>query len=451
MKKYVTFLELLLLLNGINAQIVNSQNADIGFDLNTSYNMAYNRPIIRAVSDSIIVSYHEVSHHGVFSLLVNNSSVAKTIELPQYYFAKDFEILNGTIYFCGERFDGNFKSSAVLGKLLVNDFLTSSSININFITFREKKAHFELKKMEVYRHQNLGDVIISIGSSNDYETVIHNNDTTIQINNSKDFLIVADSSLTIYLDYYEFNDEIYHDVIETDNHIILAGILRSNTYQYSTLFRKIEKSNYNSNSKDNRFICSYTTHQEPLTFVLGEGLIGSNRFVTSTFANINGVNGTILRTYNVSNMVNTHNQFIPAKTDEKTEPLELKYMNPITLLLLQYSTISGTQIFRLSPTPSNSYNVEFEYLLNRNFYSLDKYSQDSYIAIGYSVSNIAYAARYLQSNNISCFYKNTILATKTTNPNPSVRLQGIIFTSIIADKTNYTLIPTNVNINITCP
>ena len=352
--------------------------------------------LIRAASPTEIVSYHEEDKKGIFSLL-DGGIVVNTLSLPDFHFVTDFEIDGGIVYFCGEYIVSSSSTIAILGSFSLADFYIQSQ-HIDFYGFNAK-THAYFKKMEMFFDPILmQNIITAIGHS--YDKDLNGNRS-----NQSDFLAILDGSFSFF-NYYDFlpTDEIYHDVIETDNYIVLSGGIAN---QGNTLaFRRIDKANYNIPNVNDIYTI-ILPHLEPLTYLLGEGLDGTDIFITSTYAEINNTFGTILRTYDASTMDEIQDQFIPSSLGEKTEPYELKYMNNDTVLLLQYSTSSPeTKIYYIDPIPTpinnNFYVVNCEYYPNRDFYSLDKYSQNNYIAIGISARNISYAVRYISSNSVSC-------------------------------------------------
>lgn len=446
MKKIIIFLFTLLSLNSmVNAQ-VNSQNPDMIIDTDVGYRLAYNRPIIRAASPTEIVSYHEEDKKGIFSLL-DGGIVVNTLSLPDFHFVTDFEIDGGIVYFCGEYIVSSSSTIAILGSFSLADFYIQSP-HIDFYRFNAK-THAYFKKMEMFFDPILmQNIITAIGHS--YDKDLNGNRS-----NQSDFLAISDGSF-LFFNYYDFlpTDEIYHDVIETDNYIVLSGEIAN---QGNTLaFRRIDKTNYNI-PNINDIYTIILPHLEPLTYLLGEGLDGTDTFITSTYAEINNIFGTILRTYDASTMDEIQDQFIPSSLGEKTEPYELKYMNNDTVLLLQYSTSSPeTKIYYIDPIPTpvnnnNFYVVNCEYYPNRDFYSLDKYSQNNYIAIGISAENISYAARYISSDNVSCAIIESVEATFYSKYGLNTQFMPI-------SATNYTLnIISNkfsnnfMNLNTYCP
>ena len=398
MKKIIIFLFALLSLNRvINAQ-VNSQNPDMIIDYTPNYSMTYNKPIVRGSLPTEIVSYHEYDHRGVFSLLISGNINVINIELEHLTFVRDFEVLDNVVYFCGERRISSSDVRAIFGQFSLTTLRNHISPTIHIFELNYKnKSNAYLKKMEVYTDPNTGrDILMAVGHS-------FNKDVNGYHYDEKDFLAISHNGFAFFR-YCEFNEEIYHDVIETENYIVLSGEL-ANQGQ-SLAFRRIKKANYNLQYIDSIYTINLP-HLEPLTYLLGEGLNGTDTFITSTYAEINNTFGTILRTYDASTMDEIQDQFIPSSSDEKTEPYELKYMNKDTTLLLQYSTSSPeTKIYYIDPIPTpinnNFYVVNYEYYPNRDFYSLDKYSQNNYIAIGISARNISYAVRYISSNSVSC-------------------------------------------------
>ena len=394
MKKIIIFLFALLSLNRvINAQ-TSLQNGDIVIDYASNYSMTYNRPIIRANSSTEIISYHEEDHHGVFTLL-NGAAMVDRLELEYLTFVLDFEVVNGCVYFCGEKHYSSSNIKGIFGKFNLTEF-TATNPSIDILEFDcGGKPITYFKKMEMFFDPILMEnIIVAIGHSykrDPYGNHYDENDfLTILEENS---FISSNPSASIRC--CEFPNETYHDVIETANFIVLSGEL---TNQGNTLaFRRIDKTNYNI-PNINDIYTIILPHLEPLTYLLGEGLDGTDMFITSTFAEINNTNGTILRTYDATIMDELYAQFIPCDIDEKTQPYELEYMDATNkILLLQYSTsYPETKIFYIDPMPNNSYSVYHESFPNNDFYSLAKYTTDSYLAIGFSATNIVYADKYTQ-------------------------------------------------------
>lgn len=446
MKKIIIFLFTLLSLNSMVRAQVNSQNPDMIIDTDVGYRLAYNRPIIRAASPTEIVSYHEEDKKGIFSLL-DGGIVVNTLSLPDFHFVTDFEIDGGIVYFCGEHIVSSSSTIAILGSFSLADFY----IPLPFIDFYHfnAKTHAYFKKMEMFFDPILmQNIITAIGHS--YDKDLNGNRS-----NQSDFLAILDGSFSFF-NYYDFlpTDEIYHDVIETDNYIVLSGGIAN---QGNTLaFRRIDKANYNIPNVNDIYTI-ILPHLEPLTYLLGEGLDGTDTFITSTYAEINNTFGTILRTYDASTMDEIQEQFIPSSLGEKTEPYELKYMNNDTVLLLQYSTSSPeTKIYYIDPIPTpinnnNFYVVNYEYYPNRDFYSLDKYSQNNYIAIGISAENISYAARYISSDNVLCAIIDSVNATFYSKYGLYPQIMPISGVNYTPNSGQRNFSNNSMNLNIFCP
>lgn len=391
----------------VNAQV----NSERGFILKSHYDITYTTPLVRSVSLTTIVSYYEDTTHGAFVVIDNGYQLADTMELPQHHYVYDFEVLGNTVYFCGKMIDGSNVNmpteSALVGKFDISPFLNNggnASTTIYYITFSvENRNHNMLKKMVVYKDEQNKIRIMAIGES------FLCTQQSIPCVNGLDFFAMIDVTGTNTFPLYKnvFTNEVYHDIIETGNHIVLTGAMMYNNTANTICFRKLRKSNVLSNERDYLYY-GISPYIEPSTFVYAEHLEGDH-FITSTFGYVNGVESTILRTFSANNMEMMNAQFIPFP-DEKTQPYELRYI-PATnkVLLLQLSTDNPTtRLYTIDPYPTQNYSTIYEYSLNWIFHSIDIYRSDEYILAGYSGINPAFYARNVFYTTPDCMRTNYV-------------------------------------------
>lgn len=402
MRRYLLIVLLLILTSGtVSSQI----GGETGFILDVPYNHAYSTPLIRSVNDTTIVSYYENDYHGVFVVMKNNSLQAYTIELSHHCYVYDFEILGNIVFFCGKRIDVldlfNTDEHALLGWFSLST-LTGGSTNIS-VDYKEFDVagmdHNKLKRMVTYKDNQNCKRILAIG-----ESFLCDSLNQPPCHSEIDFFVNINASSNYYIDeLFIFNDEVYHDIVETENYAILVGNDLSTSTSNSICFRKIMKHNIQYTERDYLYRINMP-HIEPYTFIYGTQIDGIDRFITSTFGRINGVDGTVLRTFNASNdLVMMGAQFIPA-TSEKVQPYELTYIpGNGKVLLLQLSTNNpSTRIYTIDPYATQNYQTIREYSPNWTFYSLDKYSSDKYIVMGTTGTTPAFYARNVLYNTPHC-------------------------------------------------
>ena len=409
MRKYLfTVLLAVLCSTAINAQV----NSEMGFILKVPYNNAHSTPLVRSVNETTIVAYYEHDLNGVFVVMQQGSLTADTIELPQFQYVYDFEIIGTTVYYCGKTPDASNiydpRERAVVGYFDITPFLNNNNngmtTTINYCSFEvEGRDHNKLKKMIAYTTQGV-TYVMAIGES------FLCDQPNQPCHSGLDFFTIIKITSNGFQEVKveTFTSEFYHDIIETANHAVLVGGDFSASTSNAICFRKLRKYNIPSTERDYlyRFNLSNT---EPLTFVYGTQIEGSDRFITSTFGNINGNDGTIIRTFNTSNMEMMAAQFIPSP-GEKTQPYELHYV-PETgkVLLLQLSTDHPTtRIYTIDPYPTQNYSTIWEYHPNWHLHSFDMYRDDEYIAIGTTSLTPGFYARNVLYNTPNCMRKNNI-------------------------------------------
>ena len=410
MRKYL-FAILLAVLCGstaINAQV----NSEMGFILDVPYTYSYSTPLVRSVNETTIVAYYEHDFNGVFVVMQQGSLTADTIELPQFQYVYDFEIIDNTVYYCGEMPDASNiydpRERALVGYFDISPFLNNNNngVNtaVNYCKFEvENRDHNKLKKMIAYKTQ--GDIyVMAIGES------FLCDQSNQPCHSGLDFFTIIRIRSDVFQEVKveTFTSEFYHDIVETANHAVLVGGDFNSPTSHSICFRKLRKYNIPYTERDYLYRVTFN-HTEPSTFVYGTQIEGSDRFITSTFGYINGVEGTIIRTFNASNMEMMAAQFIPSP-GEKTQPYELHYV-PETgnVLLLQLSTNNpSTRIYTIDPYPTQNYSTIWEYHPNWSFYSLDMYKDDEYIAIGTTSLTPGFYARNVLYDTPNCMRKNNI-------------------------------------------
>ena len=408
MRKYLfTVLLAVLCSTAINAQV----NSEMGFILNVPYNNSFTDPLVRSVNETTIVAYYEHNFNGVFVVMQQGSLTADTIELPQRQHVYDFEIIDNTVYYCGEMPDASniydSRELAVVGYFDISPFLNNNNngvnTTVNYCKFEvENRDHNKLKKMIAYKDTQGNIYVMAIGES------FLCDQSNQPCHSGLDFFAIIDVSNGFSVDVETFTSEYYHDIIETANHAVLVGGDFNSPTSNSICFRKLRKYNIQSTERDYLYRVTFN-HTEPSTFVYGTQIEGSDRFITSTFGYINGVEGTIIRTFNTSNMEMMAAQFIPSP-GEKTQPYELHYV-PETgkVLLLQLSTDHPTtRIYTIDPYPTQNYTTRWEYHPNWHLYSFDMYSDDEYIAIGITGLTPGFYARNVLYNTPNCMRKNNV-------------------------------------------
>ena len=405
MKKYLITLLAVFSSIAVNAQI----GSEMGFILDVPYNHAYSTPLVRSMNDTVIVAYYEHDYHGVFVVMQNNSLRADTIELNHHQYVYDFEILGNSVFFCGKTIDvsnlSNTDEHALVGWFSLASLLGGgTNVTISYNEFDVAgRDHNRLKKMIVYKDSQNLKRIMAIGES------FLCNTPNQPCHSGIDFFVNIDASNGFISELFPFSNEVYHDIIETENYVILVGGNISPSASNSICFRKIMKYDVLSTERDYLYRFD-VPHIEPSTFIYGTQIEGSDRFITSTFGQINGIDGTILRTFKASNnLVMMNAQFIPA-IGEKMQPYELTYVQATEkVLLLQLSTTNPTtRIYTIDPHATQNYQTIWEYSPNWTFYSLDMYSSDKYIAMGTTGLTPAFAARSVLYNSPSCVNKNTV-------------------------------------------
>jgi hypothetical protein len=363
------------------------------------------------VNETTIVAYYEHDFNGVFVVMQQGSLTADTIELPQSQYVYDFEIIGTTVYYCGKTPDASNiydpRELAVVGYFDITPFLSNNNngmtTTINYTKFEvEGRDHNKLKKMIAYTTQ--GNIyVMAIG-----ESFLCDQPNQPCHSGLDFFAIIRIISGVFNVQVETFTNEVYHDIIETANHAVLVGGDFSASTSNAICFRKLRKYNIPYTERDYlyRFNLSNT---EPLTFIYGTQIEESDRFITSTFGYINGIEGTIIRTFNASNMEMMAAQFIPSPA-EKTQPYELHYV-PETgkVLLLQLSTDHPTtRIYTIDPYPTQNYSTIWEYHLDWHLHSFDMYRSDEYIAIGITGLTPGFYARNVLYNTPNCTSRNTV-------------------------------------------
>ena len=402
MRKYTLILLLAVLCStSINAQI----GSERGFRLKVPCSYAYSTPLVRSVNATTIVAYYEHNYHGVFVVMKQSDLTPDTIELPHHHYVYDFEIIGQTVYFCGEMIDitdlYDTKEHALAGKFDITPLLNGgSSTMIHYNNFDvANRDHNKLKKMVAYTDNQNKSRIMAVGES--FSCI-----PPEQPHSGIEFFAIIDATSSSFtVDVNVFTTETYHDIIETDNHVVLVG--GNFNVSDAICFRKIRKYNIQSSERDILYWVDLP-NVEPLSVIYGEHLSG-DRFITATYGHIDGIEGTVLRTFNASEMEMIHAQFIPFP-GEKTQPLELRYV-PATdkILLLQLSTItSPPRIYTIDPYLTQNYSTISEYCSNYTLHSLDMYRSDEYIAMGISGPNPAFYARNVLFNNPNCVIRNTV-------------------------------------------
>ena len=408
MRKYLFTTLLAVLCNtAINAQI----NSEMGFILKVPYNNAHSTPLVRSVNETTIVAYYEHDFNGVFVVMQQGSLTADTIELPQSQYVYDFEIIGTTVYYCGKTPDASNiydpRELAVVGYFDITPFLNNNNngmtTSINYTKFEvEGRDHNKLKKMIAYKDTQGNIYVMAIGES------FLCDQPNQPCHSGLDFFAIIDVTNNFSTQVETFTNEVYHDIIETANHAVLVGGDFSASTSNAICFRKLRKYNIPYTERDYLYRFSLP-NTEPLTFVYGTQIEGSDRFITSTFGYINGVEGTIIRTFNASNMEMMAAQFIPSP-GEKTQPYELHYV-PETgkVLLLQLSTDHPTtRIYTIDPYPTQNYSTIWEYHLDWHLHSFDMYRDDEYIAIGITGLTPGFYARNVLYNTPNCTSRNTV-------------------------------------------
>ena len=409
MRKYI----LILLAAFCGSTAINAQiNSEMGFILKVPYNNAHTTPLVRSVNETTIVAYYEHDFNGVFVVMQQGSLTADTIELPQSQYVYDFEIIGTTVYYCGKTPDASNiydpRELAVVGYFDITPFLNNNNngmtTSINYTKFEvEGRDHNKLKKMIAYTTQGV-TYVMAIGES------FLCDQSNQPCHSGLDFFTIIRITSNGFQEVKveTFTSEFYHDIIETANHVVLVGGDFTPSTSNAICFRKLRKYNIPYTERDYlyRFNLSNT---EPLTFIYGTQIEESDRFITSTFGQINGVEGTIIRTFNASNMEMMAAQFIPSP-GEKTQPYELHYV-PETgkVLLLQLSTDHPTtRIYTIDPYPTQNYSTIWEYHLNWHLHSFDMYRSDEYIAIGITGLTPGFYARNVLYNTPNCTSRNTV-------------------------------------------
>lgn len=407
MKKYLITLLAVFSSIAVNAQI----GSEMGFILDVPYNHAYSTPLVRSMNDTVIVAYYEHDYHGVFVVLQNNSLQADTIELNHHQYVYDFEILGNSVFFCGKTIDisdlYHTEEHALVGWFSLASLLGGgTNVTISYNEFDVAgRDHNRLKKMIVYKDSQNLKKIMAIGES------FLCNTPNQPCHSGIDFFASIDASYGFISELFPFSNEVYHDIIETDNYVVLVGGDFGISASNSICFRKIMKYNIQSVERDYLYKVDIP-HIEPSTFIYGTQ-IGGNRFITSTFGYINGKEGTIIRTYNASNMGMMAAQFIPSP-GEKTQPYELTYVQETQkVLLLQLSTNNpSTRIYTIDPYPTQNYSTIWEYHPNWHLHSFDMYRNDEYIVMGTTGQTPAFYARNILYNNPNCVNQNTVNVEK---------------------------------------
>ena len=402
-KQIFTFLLAVLCCTSINAQI----GGEMGFRLDVPYNNAHTTPLVRSVDETTIVAYYEHSFRGVFVVMEQGNLTPDTIELPHYHYVYDFELMGNMVYFCGKVADTSDvydpKELALIGNFDISPFLnngTTTTIKYKKFDLVEGKDHNKLKKMVAYKDTQDSIYILAIGESFLCDT------TNQPCHSGLDFFISINMTSNSIPEIATFATERYHDIIETDNHVVLVGgDISGTTSNNAVCFRRIRKYNIQSPERDELYLMD-SPNIEPSTFVYGTQIEGSDRFITSTFGHVNGFDGSVIRTFNASDMEMLHAQFIPSM-GEKTQPYELCYV-PETekVLLLQLSTENpATRIYNIDPYATQNYTTTWEYHPSCFFHSLNMYQDDEYIAMGLAGQTLAFYARNVLYDGFHCVNK----------------------------------------------
>ncbi len=359
------------------AQSVN----DRAFHLENGYNLNETIPIVRYHQGyNLMVSTYEKSFRSIF-VLADNNQARHIIELPSKHYVYDFEILGNMLYFCGEKVNSSAHSCPIYGTLDLQAFwINPSNVVMTIDTIPFPRDESRLNKMVVYNY-NGSLVIMAIGHGEDM-----NNSSTNT--NGIDFLFKYEVNFG-NLDLALLPGERYYDIIETSGFVALIGIKVNNIN--SVGFRKIDKANPNSVVRDYFYSCDFP-HPEPLTYIVGECLQSADKIVTATFASIGGIDGTVIRKYDIGRMDMFDSHFIPSHSWGKTQPHELKHIYNTEKLLMVQSSTAGieTLIFHLDINHSEDYSTIYEYYQDWYFYSLDRFNYPGYIATGHSANYPVY-------------------------------------------------------------
>ena len=423
-----------------------AQLGETAFHLNSSFNHTVSNPLIRYSENyNTTIAYYEKNFRGIFVIYNDLLPINDTIELPFNCYVLDFEILNGLIYFCGQRANSSISSDAIVGKF---DFLTyvntlGNTILMNIDIIPLPRDICKLEKMVVYNYYNnqtqiLEPLVMAIGYGGNFNM----DDMTYD----QDAYFFIARNMTNSLVWTEELTQRFYDIVETDNYVILVGTELNPPFPNPIGFKKLRKDNPLSNIKDVFHVC-YLREPEPLTFVLAENIQGTDIFVTSTHALIGGREGTVVRCFNAETMKMINSQFVPSYWG-KTQPYELQHIHGTdTLLILQgYTDAIEPMILYINYNEQNNYITPIEYYVGFDFYSIDKYYKKGYIATGYSASNPVYLIRDVNQDVVCViqeYFEVEIIPNHTLKSNNDLLNiapcnSTTIFTSFTSSSANFT-------------
>ncbi len=424
-----------------------SVKAQIGtaYYLNENYSHHQNTPLVRYCQlTNITISYFEKSTYGVFVITDQTGSFCKRIDLPTGHYVYDFEILGDYIYFCGEKVNSSASSNAFIGSFDFVSFVNGIAVPMDIEKVSLPRDQSRLNKMiAYYMNQTLppsNPIVMAVGYGEDNGTV-NNNGINF-------FIAKSPNQQLMWLE--TFPTERYHDIIATKDYIVLVGARLFSNFNNTIAIKKIKKSNPLSNDKDILYHCSFP-HPEPLTFVVGEDISGTNEFVISSFATIDGINGTILRRYKAETMEEINSQFIPSLWG-KTQPHELKHILGTDKLLLVQSGSNSDEplIIQIDYNVVSNYTSIAETYKKWAMYSIDRHDYPKYIAIGHSANNPVFLVNDINSSAPCITLKSIDIIFTPSYPLSSIQ-------DPMGNSSDYTEgIPniytfSNTNYTITCP
>ncbi|MBQ6956465.1 MAG: hypothetical protein IJP80_07620 [Bacteroidales bacterium] len=325
----------------------------------------------RVSSDSShIISYHYHGTYGEFVWTDITTNICLKFRLQQGTFISDFERIGDTIFFCGYN-----SSHGIVGYFMESGFASGSG----YVFYAMIPEIRFLDKMEAYYDPNTKNPIVA--------AVGHDNmDSNLSVNTAIFVFEFSGGNVSYnFQDYsYYWYNRIYMDVAVTNNYIVSVGIYdfvnnqialtvidKNNTLFYTPYIPVETAGNMNSMN----YSIEELKDDEVAISTLLEDAVAPSNFVSP------------VHVFDAATATFVNSQTVPLL--QKSAPYnEMKYF-PVykTLLLMQTNeypaiTTTNTAIYYLDPYKTTAYNALTVYDSNSYYYSLDRFSNNEFLATG---------------------------------------------------------------------
>lgn len=280
----------------------------------------------------------------VYFSVFNPGALTYRVKVPDGWSIKDFHIIDTTAYFCGTNTNSH---TALLGHFGIPNLVAGTG-NITFYYDMNKLGLAVLNRMAV-NGEKRAENIIAIG----LESIYHDPDTK-----GADHVLYVENYHgpgTCRLFFIEDNDELYWDVVKTDNYFVVAGT--DNPISNTLILRRVPVGTPATIFLPNFEVRHWFTCPDAFASGICMSALNNDSVIMASYCRKTPYTALRLFTLSAATGLMDYNQYSGAMAIGNLSlapPPDMAYLNNRRELMLIDSILLGRgQFYRLNPYPTS--------------------------------------------------------------------------------------------------